>query len=516
MIFNVAKLCSVSYQSSHHGVIPEGMHDFQCSQAVFRKPLQEDDHRVVFMGLAAFVKLELEKRLTLTEIDQAEELYATFYADTSPPYAKPYPFPRSMFERVVAEFDGYLPIVVTGLPEGTAHYIGEPCVQVWTDVPGMGELVGWIESTMLPYLWTMSTVATRGRKRKEGLHQLYQRCYPSMTQEEIEQVVQTRFHDFGRRGAANAQLTGLAHLLNFNGSDTMDSVWTAQHVFNQGKSFGACSVAAAAHRSVTPWHTEREAYAAHLEAYGDGIVSIVADSYDFASGTDLLCEHAEEIKRRGGTLIVRPDSGDPTVCVLLALRKLEAAFGCTTQEAGLKVLNNSGIIQGDGVDDKLMFEILAKVVEAGYSPANVAFGMGEANHKALRSDMELAYKTCMIGLRQADGTLGYRSVMKASNSQFKKSIPCPVSIVAGPSEGYRVRRQTAGQLQQGIFDGILETYYDGRERNNVTNHGLHRRFEHVRSLALATWDKLAPIPQQDTFEPVIREMQEDVLKEFVG
>ena len=64
-----------------------------------------------------------------------------------------------MFVRILKDHGGRFPIVISGLPDGQAHYVGEPHVQIWTDVPGMGECVGWIESTMLPYLWTSATVA---------------------------------------------------------------------------------------------------------------------------------------------------------------------------------------------------------------------------------------------------------------------------------------------------------------------------------------------------------------------
>ena len=162
-----------AYQASHSEVLPNGMKDFQCSQLIFRKPLKPSEHRIVSAGLQSFIKLELSKPMTQADVDAGTELYSTFHAHVEEPYYKPYPWPREVFQRVVDEFNGYLPIVVTGLPDGTAHYVGEPCVQVWTDVEGMGELVGWIESSLLPYMWSMSTVATRGRIRKDRISLRY-------------------------------------------------------------------------------------------------------------------------------------------------------------------------------------------------------------------------------------------------------------------------------------------------------------------------------------------------------
>ena len=127
----------------------------------------------------------------------------------------------------------------------------------------------------------------------------------------------------------NSQLTGVAHLMNFLGTDTMDAVYVAQHFLNAGRSFGANSIRAAAHRSITPWVTERDAYVAHVKEGADGIFAIVADSYDFKKGVLLLCEFADEIKERNGILVVRPDSGDPLECVLFALRELDKYFEST-------------------------------------------------------------------------------------------------------------------------------------------------------------------------------------------
>ena len=507
-----------AYQASHSFVIPEGMKDFQCSQLTFRKPLVEGDHRVICAGLKEFVMNELQTPITQEDIDQADEFYSTFHAHFEPPYYKPYPWPKEIFQRVVDEFNGYLPIVVTGLKSGTAAYISEPVVQVWTDVEGMGELVGWIESTMLPYLWTMSTVATRGRIRKEKFLKLYQRCYPELSKTELEPMIQTRFHDFGRRGGASSQLTGVAHLYNWLGTDTMDSAYVAQYVLNGGKSFGACSINAAAHRSITPWNTEREAYEAHMEHGKGGIYAIVADSYDYFKGVDILCEYADKIKESGSVIVVRPDSGDPLECVLYALEKLEKAFGVTytNNDNSLKILNQSGVIQGDGVDDDDIEWILGEVIKHGYSPINVAFGMGENNHKALRSDLEACYKTCMVKADTVDGKDYYKPVAKKSNSEFKMSIPEPVMLDINSAFGSpRVFPCSVGSLKAGDT-GDLVVHYDGRfppeSGKRLSRHVYD--FDETRDRANITWDRLEKKPVNDTISSEIRLTQKTLLSQF--
>src|SRR5579872_6910339 len=151
-----------AYQAAHFTLIPPGMEDFECSQGIYRRPLlaqQADgrpDLRLISAGLAPFIKLNLEQPVTPGDLTEADDFWADFYSDPRPPGRKPYPWPRKMFRQIVERYQGRYPIVVTGLFDGQAHYVGEPHVQVWTDQPGMGECVGWVESTLLPYLWTSS------------------------------------------------------------------------------------------------------------------------------------------------------------------------------------------------------------------------------------------------------------------------------------------------------------------------------------------------------------------------
>src|SRR5580765_2244711 len=221
-----------AYQAAHFTLIPPGMENFECSQGIFRRPISpaRDGHadlRLLSAGLAPFIKLNLEQPLSAGDLTAADDFWSDFHSQAGPPYRKPYPWPRDMFRRIVEQFGGHYPIVVTGLLDGQAHYVGEPHVQVWTDEPGMGECVGWIESTMLPYLWTSSTVATHGRLRKERMLEVFRRCYPFRPEDDLHEMVSYKFHDFGRRGGAATQITGIAHLINWLGTDTCDAAYAA-------------------------------------------------------------------------------------------------------------------------------------------------------------------------------------------------------------------------------------------------------------------------------------------------
>lgn len=495
-----------AYQASHFNQIPPGMENFQCSHITHRKSIKDGDHRIVSAGIFPFVQWLKEVRVTDDDIKEADEFYSTFCASIKEPYYKPYPWPKDMFQTIVNKYNGQIPITVQALIDGSVHYAGEPSVQVYTNEPGMGELVGWIESQLVPYMWQCSVVATKGRLRKERFFDFYKTLYTTRTVGEIYNMFTYKFHDFGRRGAANSSITGYAHLINWPGTDTIDSAYMISKMFGMylggAAPYRPCSIPAAAHRTITPWATEYEAYDNILKLYGDDLVSIVADSYDYENGLQYLASQSKIVKEKGGLLVVRPDSGDPVDCVIRGLHVLDSKFGSTINEAGLKTLNNSAIIQGDGVDDNMIFDkILPAIVAENFCPSNVAFGMGENNHIAKRSDLETAYKTCAIG-HEGDDNYSYLPVMKASNSQFKTSFPCLVSV--GGNSLYRVNPIDRQDLLAGKTGDLEVLYSNGNDNMSRYN------FEGCVNNAMKQWDSM-PAQNINSISPAIIKLQEDYM-----
>lgn len=70
---------------------------------------------------------------------------------------------------------------------------------------------------------------------------------------------------------------------------------------------------------------------------------------------------------RGGYMILRPDSGDPTEAVLAALHAAEDVFGADVNAKGYKVPRGCGVIQGDGIGFDKLGEILDAVLAEKYS-----------------------------------------------------------------------------------------------------------------------------------------------------
>ena len=145
------------------------------------------------------------------------------------------------------------------------------------------------------------------------------------------------------------------------------------------------SIPAAEHSTITTWQQkgELEAFRNMLTSFPTGLVAVVSDSYDIYNAVSNYWgkELKAQILGRQGTLVIRPDSGDPKTMVVEVLTRLAAAFAdqITTNSKGFKVLPPQlRVIQGDGISYETVQEILDGMKDAGWSADNVVFGSGGA------------------------------------------------------------------------------------------------------------------------------------------
>jgi nicotinamide phosphoribosyltransferase len=211
------------------------------------------------------------------------------------------------------------------------------------------------------------------------------RRFLERTSDDPEGQLPFKLHDFGARGVSSAEsaaIGGCAHLVNFMGTDTVAALLGAKAWY--GEPMAGFSIPAAEHSTITSWGraNEVEAYRNMLKQFAKpgSIVAVVSDSYDIYTA---IREHwgktlRDEVIASGGTLVVRPDSGDPVEVVNQCLVLLDEAFGHTINSKGYKVLNHVRVIQGDGINPESLLAILERVASAGYAIDNVAFGMGGA------------------------------------------------------------------------------------------------------------------------------------------
>ena len=151
---------------------------------------------------------------------------------------------------------------------------------------------------------------------------------------------------------------------------------------------------------MTSWGEDREteAYRNMLTQFGGPgkLVAVVSDSYDLYRAVKNIWgeELKAEVEATGGTLVVRPDSGDASRVPVDTLVMLGEIFGFTTNEKGFKVLNPAvRVIQGDGITPETIRIILGRMEDLGWSAENMAFGMGagllqKVNRDTLRFAMK--------------------------------------------------------------------------------------------------------------------------------
>jgi nicotinamide phosphoribosyltransferase len=194
-----------------------------------------------------------------------------------------------------------------------------------------------------------------------------------------------KLHDFGARGVSSAEsaaLGGMAHLVNFMGTDTLEGIIAARRYYGADDMPGF-SIPAAEHSTMTSWGRDREeaAYANMLDRFeGDGrIVAVVSDSYDLDKAVADIWGGTlkDKVLNRAGTLVVRPDSGDPVETPVRTLKMLWEKFGGSTNSKGYRVLDpHVRVIQGDGMNIESIARLVDRVIAEGFAIDNIAFGMG--------------------------------------------------------------------------------------------------------------------------------------------
>jgi len=175
---------------------------------------------------------------------------------------------------------------------------------------------------------------------------------------------------------------------------------------------------------MTSWANESQAIRNMIEQFGgEGkAFACVMDSYDYVNAlSHILPAIIKQKTEKGGLMVLRPDSGDPSESVLLALTKAETVVGATVNKKGYKLLKGLSVIQGDGVNYNSVRHIIETYLKAGYSAANVAFGMGGGLLQKVNRDT-MSFATKLSYIKSPDGHK--RDIMKKPKSDASKiSLP---------------------------------------------------------------------------------------------
>lgn len=306
---------------------------------------------------------------------------------------------------------GYLPLRVKAIQEGQSVPIGAPILSIENTHPRFAWLTNYLETLISCSLWQPMTSASISRK-------YYQLGYKftEMTCDNKDHL-QFQFHDFSMRGMSSlesAQLSGLGHLMYFNGTDTIPAITYVDEYYKGqvAKNFHPSSISATEHsvmcallakqEAAGSGRDETESYRYLIkEVYPEGFVSIVSDTYDFWHNVEhVLPVLKNDIMSRNGRVVIRPDSGDPiqVICGIPGsegstveekglIQALWETFGGTVNEKGYKVLDpHIGAIYGDSITLERAEQIFAGLEAKGFASSNIAFGIGSYSYQGNTRD----------------------------------------------------------------------------------------------------------------------------------
>ena len=348
--------------------------------------------KLVFFGLQAFLKEYLCQPINIKHINEAKAILT----------AHGLPFNREGWEYILQRHDGYLPLQIDAIPEGMVLPTKNVLLQVINTDPKCFWLTSYIETALLRAIWYPTTVATVSWHVKQIIRQALEKTADNLDS------LPFKLHDFGARGASSYEtsaLGGAAHLVNFMGTDTLAGIMAVRNYYNEA--MAGFSIPAAEHSTMTSWGKKQEtqAYENMLQQFaGEGkLVAVVSDSYNLWHAIEHIWGEKlkEKVINNGGTIVIRPDSGNPVTVACQAIEMLMDKFGYITNSKGYRLLPDYiRVIQGDGVSLSTIRSILDKMRGRGLSAENIAFGMGGALlQKVHRDTLKFAMKASAVKVK---------------------------------------------------------------------------------------------------------------------
>lgn len=462
-------LLADAYKYSHHKLyVPGTSHIYSYLES--RGGLFSE---TVFYGLQYYLKAYLEGPvITAEKIQEASEMLPEVFGRTDV-------FDASRFHHILQKHGGHLPVRIRAVPEGSVVPVKNVLMTIENTDPACYWLPNFLE-TLLMQVWYPNTVATLSREIKKIIQQYFEATASAASLAGIDFVL----NDFGFRGATSVEAAGLggsAHLVNFSGSDTLVASTFAKRYYHAAKAPGL-SIPATEHSIVTLLGEAGEAkiFKHVLDTFPEGTIACVSDSYNIFRA----CEEywgtllKDQILARKGTLVIRPDSGDPVKTLLKVFEILMDKFGFTLNEKGYKVLPPQvRVIQGDGISYQSIPEIYAALKQAGISAENLVLGMGGALiQKVNRDTQEFALK-CSYAEINGEGVDVWKSPVELDangemRTSFKKSKAGKMKLVR---DGDTLK--TVGEYDFPDKADVLETVFeDGKVVKD-------QRFEDIRRMA---------------------------------
>lgn len=405
----------------------------------------------VFFGLQYYLMKYLEGRVITSQDVRVAEKFVNQHIGKGV-------FNYRGWMHIANNCGGRIPVRIMAVPEGSVVPSSNALVSVWNTDPQVPWITNVIE-TLLMKVWYPITVATLSYSIKKLLW-----TYLKTTcKDPSPAMLDFMLHDFGYRGVSSEESAGIGdagHLLSFKGTDTVAGLTMLMDYYGAANVPGF-SVPAAEHSTITTWGymEEKKAFRNMLKQFPEGIVSVVSDSWDIYNACENLWGGAlkEEVKKRKGVLVIRPDSGDPLTVIERVFEILEDKFkeDMTVNEKGYRVLPPYlRVIQGDGVNKESISKICHRLMNTGWSVENIVFGMGGALLQQVNRDTyKFAFKTSNAIINNSD----FEVYKQPKTMPEKNSKPGRVYLVYNKEAG---RYQTVKHVPKFHYEPAMETVFE--------------------------------------------------------
>jgi len=204
------------YKIAHKGMYPPGTEQV-FSNLTPRSSRVEGQDYVIFYGLQYYVKRYLIEKWNRDFFNLPKKRAIPLYRRRISGAGL-----NGADEHLEALHDlGYLPIEIWALPEGSKVPLGVPALVIWNTHPDFFWLTNFLETSLSQEVWGMITSATTAHR--------YRKIFMKWAKETggSEEFVDWQGHDFSMRGMMGldaSMMSGSAHLLSFNGTDTIPAI----------------------------------------------------------------------------------------------------------------------------------------------------------------------------------------------------------------------------------------------------------------------------------------------------
>lgn len=449
-----------SYKLSHFLLYPDNMEYMES----YLESRGGEFSECTLFGLQYVIHRYLAKTVTEEMIQEAKK-------DAE---AHGLPFNEEGWRHILNVYGGKMPVTIRAIPEGMVVPVKNAILIVRSPRdPKCAWITNWLE-TMLTRLWYPSVVAIASREIKKVWKE-----YLDLSSDNPEAEVGFKHHDFGSRGVTcreQAMLGGAAHLLSFLGTDTIAGLKFAAHYYDEP--MAGFSIPATEHSTMTIFGEEGEEETVirwltktlverDVPEGAPKLAACVGDSWDIFRFVRRLCQPKirDLIKNSGGTLVIRPDSGEPTVVlkeVFTIFEELLPEGEITVNSKGYKMLPPYfRIIWGDGINRRSMREILKTVTNWGWSASNITFGSGGGLLMDFNRDTQKHVFKCCAAIVGGE----MRSVSKDPiTDPGKRSKEGRLDLIR-TEDGFKTVALPDGMEEHP--DSVLVTYFD---QGDITYH----------------------------------------------